>query len=565
MSSNLKILIVGGYGTFGGRLVELLEDESRLTLVVAGRSLRKAEDYCRSRGIVKAQLVPAVFDRTQNLSRQLTDIKPDIVVDASGPFQAYGQDMYSLIEACIAHGANYLDLADGSEFVAGVTTLNEFAGKAGVFVLSGVSSFPVLTATVVRYLSVGMRKVRSIRGGIAPSPYAGVGNNVIRAIASYAGQKMTLVQAGKTIEVWPLTSSLRYTIAPPGYLPLENKLFSLVDVPDLRVLAEIWPEAEIWMGAGPVPEILHRMLNLFAWLVRLGVVKSLSPIADLMELVIRHVRWGEHRGGMFVEVGGEDDTGGRVMKSWHLLAEGRDGPLIPSMAVECIIRRLLAGGDVKNGARAALDDITLEDYNALFSRRTIYTGFREDQPKKPSPLHREILGSVWDDLPTPIRDMHDVEVAAEAEGVGTVERGWNPLGALACFFMRFPKAGTNIPVRVTFEASNGFENWTRDFGGQTFQSLQCAGHGISERLLVERFGIFVFAMALVLKEGRLNLVLRRWSILGIPLPMWLCVRSESFEFVDEKGRFNFNVRISHPMTGLIVHYKGWLVRLDQIS
>jgi hypothetical protein len=64
----------------------------------------------------------------------------------------------------------------------------------------------------------------------------------------------------------------------------------------------------------------------------------------------------------------------------------------------------------------------------------------------------------------------------------------------------------------------------------------------------------------VWEKERLNLVLRRWSILGIPLPMWLCVDSESYEFVDEQGRFNFYVQISHPLTGLIVLYKGWLIR-----
>jgi hypothetical protein len=32
-----RILILGGYGTFGGRIVELLQDEERLSLIVAGR------------------------------------------------------------------------------------------------------------------------------------------------------------------------------------------------------------------------------------------------------------------------------------------------------------------------------------------------------------------------------------------------------------------------------------------------------------------------------------------------------------------------------------------------
>lgn len=559
MNNSLKILIVGGYGTFGGRTVELLESELRLILVVAGRSLEKAQAYCSSRKATKAQLIPAKFDRTADIAKQLSDIKPDIVIDASGPFQDYGKDAYSLIDACIAQHINYLDLADGSQFVAGVSTLDNAAHNANVFVLSGVSSFPVLTAAVVRRLSTGMGKVISIRGGIAPSPYAGVGSNVIRAIAGYSGQEMTLTQAGKAVKMWPLTSSSRYTIAPPGYLPLKNIRFSLVDVPDLRVLADIWPEATVWMGAGPVPEILHRMLNLFAWMVRLGILKSLLPIANLMEFVIRNVRWGEHRGGMFVEVKGiEKETA--VTRSWHLLAEGRDGPLIPSMAVEAVIRKLLAGEKIKPGARAALDDVTLEDYESLFSKRTIFTGAWQDEPRTPVSLFKEVLGPAWDQLPAQIRDMHDIDTSAIAEGMSSIEHGKNPLGNFVCTILRFPKAANNVPVEVKFDVSGKTEQWTRNFNGHSFQSRLRKGRGRSERLFTERFGIISFAMALVLRDNRLNLVLRRWSVLGIPLPMWLCVRSESYEFVDEQGRFNFNVRISHPLTGLIVHYRGWLLR-----
>lgn len=559
MDHTFKILIVGGYGTFGGRTVELLEDEPGLTLVVAGRSLDKARSFCLSRKTAKAALQPAAFDRARNIARQLEDIRPDIVLDASGPFQNYGQEAYGLIEACIAAGIHYLDLADGSEFVAGVSSLDSKARDAQVFVLSGLSSFPVLTSAVVRRLSSGMEKVTSIRGGIAPSPYAGVGGNVIRAIASYSGQELNLVQAGKPVKMWPLTSSLRYTIAPPGYLPLRNIRFSLVDVPDLRVLGNIWPDATIWMGAGPMPEILHRMLNLFAWLVRRRVLKSLLPMSGLMEFVTRHVRWGDDRGGMFVEVKGLEH-GQPVTRSWHLLAEGRDGPLIPSMAVEAIVRKLLAGEKIRTGARAALGDVTLEDYEKLFSRRTIFTGMRQDAPRSPAPLFRQVLGSAWEKLPAPIREMHDVTNTAVAEGIATIERGGNPLGSIACWLLRFPAAARDVPVQVRFDVRDSVEKWTRTFGGHSFHSRLGLGHDLSEQLFTERFGIISFAMALVLTGDRLHLVLRRWSILGIPLPMWLCVKSDSYEFVDAEGRFNFNVRISHPLTGMIVHYRGWLLR-----
>jgi hypothetical protein len=40
--------------------------------------------------------------------------------------------------------------------------------------------------------------------------------------------------------------------------------------------------------------------------------------------------------------------------------------------------------------------------------------------------------------------------------------------------------------------------------------------------------------------------------------MALGPRSEAYESADH-DRFNFHVQISHPLTGLIVRYDGWLV------
>src|SRR6185295_14947439 len=96
-----KILIVGGYGIFGGRLVELLEDEPRLTLLVSGRSLERAREFCASRTQAKANLVPVVFERDGASSTPLAALQPSLVVDASGPFQQYGEQPYRLVEHCI--------------------------------------------------------------------------------------------------------------------------------------------------------------------------------------------------------------------------------------------------------------------------------------------------------------------------------------------------------------------------------------------------------------------------------------------------------------------------------
>jgi Domain of unknown function (DUF4166)/Saccharopine dehydrogenase NADP binding domain len=560
----LKVLILGGYGTFGGRLAQLLADENGLALIIAGRSRDRAQAFCATLPSTRrAAAVPEAFDRDGDVERQLRAITPDVIVDATGPFQSYGQnpyqDPYRVVRAAIAVGVHYLDLADGSDFVNGVTQFDAEARARGIFVLAGVSSFPVLTAAVVRQLSEGMARVDEVTGGIAPSPYANVGINVIRAIASYAGKPVATGRGAATSHA--LIDSKRYTVAVPGRLPLFPIRFSLVDVPDRYVLPALWPSLRLtWLGAGPVPEIWHRALNALAWLVRLKLLPSLSPLAPLMYRTINVLSWGEHRGGMFIAVQGTGLRGERIERSWHLLAEGNDGPLIPSMAAAAIIRHCLASRRPAAGARAATTDLELADYEPLFARRQISTGRWQELPADPkTPLYRRLLGEAWSRLPVALQAMHDLDGELTAQGMATVDRGCGLVARLLARVMGFPPAGNDVPVTVSFSLRDGREHWKRTFAGHSFASTQEQGRGRFERLLCERFGPLNIGMALVVEADRMRLVIRRWSFCGIALPLVLAPRSDAYELADEQGRFNFHVEISHPLMGLIVAYRGWLV------
>jgi hypothetical protein len=552
----MKVLILGGYGTFGGRLARLLADEARLTLVIAGRSLAQAEAFCAAHA-PKATLIPMAFDRDGNAAAQLDAIDPDLVVDASGPFQVYG-DPYRVVRACLAREIDYLDLADGSDFVKGIAQFDGEARIRDVFALTGASSFPLLTAAVVRRLAKGMSRIDGVSAGIAPSPYAGLGLNVVRSIASYSGKPFPLMRDGHVDIGYGLTESRRVTIAPPGRIPLGERRFSLVDAPDLKVLPALWPSLrDVWMGAGTVPEIMHRVLNVAAWAVQMRVLPSLLPFGKLMHWASNRLRWGEHRGGMYVEVKGHAGAEKPVERTWHMIAEGDDGPFIPAMACEAIIRRLLEGKRPLPGARPATGDIELEDYESLFARRAIVTGVRESMPPD-APLYRRLLGDAYGHLPTSLWRMHALKDTLAAEGVATVTRGKGLLAGIAAAIVGFPQAGEDVPVRVDFNVTNGVERWTRTFGGKSFHSTQEQGRGRYEWLVCERFGPLTAGMALVVEDGKLRLVVRRWSLLGIPMPLFLAPRGDSYEY-EAGGRFHFHVEIGHPITGLIVKYQGWLV------
>ena len=124
MDPRAIVLIAGGYGVFGGRLARLLAARGDLRVVVAGRSFDSARAFCETLG---GKAEPLVFDRDADPDVVLHELRPWCVVDAAGPFQAYGDghdDPYRLARAALACGAHYLDLSDDAGFTAGIAQLD---------------------------------------------------------------------------------------------------------------------------------------------------------------------------------------------------------------------------------------------------------------------------------------------------------------------------------------------------------------------------------------------------------------------------------------------------------
>jgi len=174
-----------------------------------------------------------------------------------------------------------------------------------------------------------------------------------------------------------------------------------------------------------------------------------------------------------------------------------------------------------------------------------------------SALYRKILGSAFATLPLRLQELHGTTTMRQWKGHAEVRRGSGIMARVIGAIFGFPEAASKVVVTVTLSPEEGAERWTRNFDGKVFSSVQSCGTGKNEHLLVERFGMASFALAIVVKEGRLCLVPRRWSLLGIPMPGFLLPTGLSFE-TEESGEFCFDVEISAPLVGLIVAYKGTL-------
>lgn len=188
---------------------------------------------------------------------------------------------------------------------------------------------------------------------------------------------------------------------------------------------------------------------------------------------------------------------------------------------------------------------------------------RSASPTEELPLYRRVLGPGFDRLAPEIQALHDLTAAAAASGHCTITRGRHPLSQLAGWLFAMPSETTGLPIsettglpiRVGFEPLGEAEIWRRHFGNHRLVSVQRPGP--RPGLLVERFGVGSFLVAVSVADGGLRLDLRGVRLLGLPLPRFLWPRVRAGER-SEKGCFVFDVEIHLPLAGLLVHYHGTL-------
>jgi hypothetical protein len=445
----------------------------------------------------------------------LAEHAPAILVDASGPFQAMD---FAVPHACIDAGVHYLDIADARAFVCGIGAMNVAAEAANVTVLSGASSVPCLSGAVVRHLAEGMTRVDAVETAISASNKAAAGPAVAAAILAQIGQPMRVFRGKRWVRYFGWQKIIRQHFEVTDEPHIGGRLVALVDVSDLALLPDRFPgNPTVTFRAGTELWFQNAGLWLASWLVRWGLIKNLKGLASLLQ----PLQWltafaGSDRSAMIVTVFGRAGER-RIERRWTLIASRGDGPEIPALSVVPQVERIL-GGDEPPGARDAGRSLTLLDYQPAFDSLAIRHEVVELEVAPP--IYARVMGDRFDALPPSVRAMHDVLRDGGAHGMSVVTGATNPLAALIARIIGFPAAGTH-EVHVGFSERDGVETWMRDFGGKRFSSR------LSQRgqLLVERFGLLKFGFALPADAIGLTMVMQKWWIGPLRLPLSLAPRS----------------------------------------
>ena len=356
-----KVLILGGYGNFGKRIAESLSAIKGITIVIAGRSIKKAEALCEAlseKGALAELSAIAIDIHSTQFLYQLKTLAPDLVIHTGGPFQ--GQD-YCVAKACIDIRSHYIDLADDRRFVCDITNLNDQAKDKDVLIVSGASSVPGLSSTVIDQLIKQFSSLEEIDFAIAPGNQAERGEATVRGILSYTGHPFNVLNDGQWIKRYGWMSARRLNFGKV----IGRRWLANIDIPDLELLPKRYKGVKtVSFQAGLELPLLHLGMVFMALLAKIGLIKDWSIFTRLIFNASEiFKRLGTDTGGMQINLKGFDENNKPKAVKWILVAEKGIGPYIPTLSAIILAKKLIAGSIDARGASPCLGMYTLQEFD----------------------------------------------------------------------------------------------------------------------------------------------------------------------------------------------------------
>src|SRR5260221_1760566 len=315
----MRIIVIGGYGNFGARVCRGLAGSPGMEVVAAGRHPERGQGAFDGLKLQHAKLDHSARDFPAALKR----LAPDLVIHCAGPFQS--QD-YCVALASMAAGAHYLDLADGRQFVARSSHhVHSAARAARRTAISGASSVPALSSSVIDSLIVRLAQIDEIQIAIAPGQRAPRGEATIAAVLGYAGRPFKWRSRGAWRDAWGWQELKRMR-----FYGLGGGWGAACGVPDPQLFSKRYPGVRtIEFRASLESGSQQSALWLAALLRRRGMslpiqrwARPLARVAPLMDA------FGGDLGGNVVRLSGQVPDRKRARIEWHLTADAQHGPEI---------------------------------------------------------------------------------------------------------------------------------------------------------------------------------------------------------------------------------------------
>ncbi len=345
---NKKILILGGYGTFGRRITGALTKMPYVECMMGGRNPERAKRVARQTG---ARSIKVDTNDTDSLRHALDGVFA--VINASGPYE---NGNFQVARQCARLGIHYIDLADSREYVRKFTQLDQQAKKSGCLLVTGASSVPAVSSALVDLLSEEFDKITAIHTAISPGNKNPRGVALVKSILAYTGKPMKIKQNGRWRQTfgWSESRVIDYP-APVG----RRRVF-LCEVPDLDIFPQRYGANTVAFRAGLQLTLFNFGLYILGRLRRRNIIKDLPKWGGTLARVSNWLRgFGDLTGGMIVQLSGIKDEQ-EVEHTVSLIVRDENGPAIPCSPAIALMRKWIEHGVDDTGAKPCVGLLSLD-------------------------------------------------------------------------------------------------------------------------------------------------------------------------------------------------------------
>jgi saccharopine dehydrogenase-like NADP-dependent oxidoreductase len=369
-----SILILGGYGNFGQRIVRLLAKDPTWHILIGGRRIAKAQKLTEQ---IKTESPDANINtyfidwQSTQFLQQLKASQCQLLIHAAGSFH---QQSYVVPKTAIELGIHYIDIADNRAFVCGIDELDEMAKNNQIAVISGAGALPGLSSCIIDSFIDKFEMLREIYYGISPGNQLERGLGNIASILGSTGKPFDRLEKGRWNTVYGWQDLHRHYY---GDL-IGKRWHANVDIPDLTLFPSRYPKIKsVVFHAGLEVAFLHWVLWQMSWLGRFHLVnqwhKMVKPISTMS-------RWFKslctNISGMHIQMTGSNHQYQPLELNWRLVAEHGHGLYVPA-ATAVIIAKKLQLGLIEAGARPCLGLFTLDEFDRSVRDYQIYHTLEE--------------------------------------------------------------------------------------------------------------------------------------------------------------------------------------------
>ena len=346
--SKKKILILGGYGSYGRYITRALAADADISCVVAGRRPPRSEQLPPGVGAV-------ALDATNAASLKAVLGGTFAVVNVTGLFA--GQD-YSIAERCAEAGVHYVDMADRREFIQSFTRLNEKAERMGALLVGGAGASPTVSTLMVHTVAGEFDRISDIEVVRSAGNRNPGGAASLRGLLEQIGRPVRIKEGGlwRDYPSWSQSRRVRFP------RPVGGRRVFICDAPELDILPRRFTADGASYRTGFELPVFNLGLSLMAALRRRDRLNEPERLVrGLMRLGSMLKGAGSDNEALGVVLRGE--KGGQALKhEVFLVTRESGGPVIPCSPVVALIRQWVRSGAPRAGARLGYEVL---DFNGL--------------------------------------------------------------------------------------------------------------------------------------------------------------------------------------------------------